>query len=87
MTDFLDRLRVAAQLITDLPPLTGIVRDAHDDMIIATAERAQVASIVTRDNDLLSLEMYEDITILTPEAFIAIVREYRRHTDENANTP
>lgn len=95
VTDFLDRLRVAAQLITDLPQLitdlpqlTGIVRDPNDDMIIATAERAQAAYLVTRDKDLLSLEMYEDITILTPEAFIAIVRAHgRRQDEEDATTP
>jgi putative PIN family toxin of toxin-antitoxin system len=86
VTDFLDRLRVAAQLITDLPRLTGIVRDPNDDMVIATARRANAAYIVTRDDDLLSLQQYEDISILTPEAFIAIVREYRHHTDENSTT-
>jgi uncharacterized protein len=87
VTDFLDRLRLAADLITDLPGLTGIVRDPNDDMIIATARRANTAYIVTRDDDLLSLQQYEDISILTPEAFIAIVREYRRHTDEDSATP
>jgi uncharacterized protein len=87
VTDFLDRLRLAAELITDLPGLTGIVRDPNDDMIIATARRANTAYIVTRDDDLLSLQQYEDISILTPEAFIAIVREYRRHTDEDSATP
>ena len=87
VADFLDRLRVAAQLIPDLPQFTGIVRDPNDDMVIATAHRAHAAYIVTRDDDLLSLQQYEDISILTPEAFIAIVREYRHHTDENSTTP
>jgi putative PIN family toxin of toxin-antitoxin system len=82
VTDFFDRLRLAAEFITDLPSLTGIVRDPNDDMIIATAERAQAAYIVTRDKDLLSLEMYEAITILTPEAFIAILREYLRRRNQ-----
>jgi uncharacterized protein len=86
VTDFLDRLRLAAEFITDLPSLTGIVRDPNDDMIIATAERAQAAHIVTRDKDLLSLEMYEDITMLTPEAFMAIVREYLRSSNEESST-
>ena len=85
--NFIDGLRAFATLVTDLPELTGIVRDPNDDMIIATAQRAQAAYIVTRDKDLLSLEMYEDITMLTPEAFIAIVRAYRRRPDENAPTP
>ena len=86
VTDFLDRLRLAAELVTDLPEITGIVRDPNDDMIIATARRAPAASIVTRDDDLLSLQQYEDISILTPEAFIAIVREYRYHTNEDSPT-
>ena len=43
--------------------------EAWDDM------RAIVAYIVTRDKDLLSLQHYEDITMITPEAFIGIVRE------------
>jgi putative PIN family toxin of toxin-antitoxin system len=77
VTDFFDRLRLAAELVTDLPELTGIVRDPDDDMIMATAQRAQVAYIVTRDKDLLTLAMYEDITIITPEAFMALVRERR----------
>jgi putative PIN family toxin of toxin-antitoxin system len=82
VTDFLDRLRVAANIITDLPSLTGIVRDPKDDMVIATAIRAQAGYIVTRDLDLLSLQTYENITIVTPEAFIAIVREHRRSRDQ-----
>ena len=78
VTDFLDRLRLAAQLITDLPQLAGIVRDPNDDMVIATAECAQAVYIVTRDNDLLSLQRYESTTIITPEAFMAILRERGR---------
>jgi predicted nucleic acid-binding protein len=41
-------------------------------MVIATAIRAQAGYIVTRDDDLLSLQTYESITIVTPEAFMAI---------------
>jgi len=53
-------------------------------MVIATAVHAQAAYIVTRDNDLLLLQQYEDITIISPEAFIAIVREQEtRRTESN----
>ena len=62
---------------TDIPHLS-VVRDPNDDMVIATAVRAQAAYIVTRDKDLLSLQHYGDITMITPEAFIAIVRERGR---------
>src|SRR5215211_3402166 len=83
VADFLNRLRIAANLVDDLPHLT-VVRDPNDDMVIATAVHAQVAYVVTRDNDLLSLQQYEDITIISPEAFIAIVREQEtRRTESN----
>lgn len=84
IADFMERLRIAANLVPNLPQLTGIVRDPNDDMVIATARRAQAAYIVTRDDDLLSLRTHEGITIITPEAFMAILRERRHSTDDNA---
>jgi uncharacterized protein len=74
VVDFLNKLRVAVNIVTDLPQVIVVTRDPNDDMVIATAARAQAAYIVTRDNDLLSLQQYADITIITPEDFIAIVR-------------
>ena len=71
----IDGLRLVAHLVTDLPQVTAVIRDPNDDMVIATAPRAQAAYIVTRDKDLLSLQSYESVTMITPEAFIAIVRE------------
>jgi len=75
---FLEGLRAFAHLVTDLPQVAVVIRDPDDDMVIATAQRAQAAYIVTRDKDLLSLQQYEGITMITPEAFIAIVREHGR---------
>src|SRR5215470_3707009 len=74
--NFIDGLRALAHLVTDMPDVTVVIRDPNDDMVVATAQRAQVAYIVTRDKDLLSLQHYEGITMITPEAFIAIVREH-----------
>jgi len=62
--------------VTDLPQVTAVIRDPNDDMVIATAVRAQATYIVTRDKDLLSLQHHEGITMLTPETFIAMVREH-----------
>jgi uncharacterized protein len=76
--NFIEGLRVFAHLVTELPQVTAVIRDPNDDMVVATAQRAQVAYIVTRDKDLLSLQRYEGITMITPEAFIAIVRERGR---------
>ena len=75
---FIDGLRDFAHLVTDLPQVAVVIRDPNDDMVIATAQRAQAPYIVTRDKDLLSLQHYEGITMITPEAFIAIVRERGR---------
>jgi putative PIN family toxin of toxin-antitoxin system len=72
---FIDGLRGFTHLVTGLPQVTVVIRDPNDDMVIATAQRAQAAYIVTRDKDLLSLQYYEGITMITPEAFIAVVRE------------
>ena len=76
--NFIEGLRVFATLVTDLPPVAVVIRDPNDDMVVATAQRAQAAYIVTRDKDLLSLQHYGGITMITPEAFIAIVRERGR---------
>ena len=65
-------------MLTELPPLTGIVRDPNDDMVLATARAADATYLITRDLDLLSLQTYEGISILTPEVFMALLRERGR---------
>ena len=67
-------LRASFLIFSDLPPLTGIVRDPNDDMILACAVAASAAYVVTRDLDLLSLDTYEGIAMVTPVAFLAILR-------------
>jgi putative PIN family toxin of toxin-antitoxin system len=71
---YLQGLRQAALLVSTLPPLSGIVRDPNDDMILACAVAAATSHVVTRDPDLLSLDTYEGIAIVTPEAFLALLR-------------
>jgi putative PIN family toxin of toxin-antitoxin system len=75
---FIEGLRDFAHLVANIPEVTVVIRDPNDDMVVATAQRAQAASIVTRDKDLLSLQHYKGITMIPPEAFIALVRERRR---------
>jgi len=71
---FIRGLHGIAQMTGPLPSLAGIVRDPNDDMIVACALAAKAQYIVTRDNDLLSLRTYETITMITPEAFMSILR-------------
>ena len=67
--------------------MAAVIRDPDDDMVIATAQSAQAAYIITRDKDLLSLQSYEGITMMTPETFIAIVRTQEiRRTEGNRET-
>ena len=80
VTEFCQFLQRSFPLVTELPSLTGIVRDPNDDIITATASRAHAAYVLTRDDDLLALQRYEDITIITPEAFMGLVRARRRET-------
>ena len=69
-------LRIS-EIVRELPPLTGIVRDPNDDMIVACAVKGKAEYIVTRDKDLLSIELYQGITMSTPEAFRMLLRTDR----------
>ena len=51
-----------------------VERDPNDDMIVACALVAPADYIVTRDDDLLSLNVYESIAMITPEAFMTVLR-------------
>lgn len=75
---FIGELHNHASLIGSLPPLSGIVRDPNDDMIIACASAAFADYIVTRDKDLLSLRTYDSITMVTPEVFMETLRSEER---------
>ena len=71
---FCEGLAQMNRLLTDFPALSGICRDPDDDMVLACAMAAGVAYLVTRDKDLLVLQHYEGIAIVTPEAFLAFLR-------------
>ena len=43
-------------------------------MILACAVAASASHVVTRGDDLLSPDTYEGITIVTPEAFLMLLR-------------
>ncbi len=47
----------------------NIVRDPEDNKILESAVEAGAEYLVTRDNDLLSLEKYENVQIVNPSQF------------------
>jgi uncharacterized protein len=74
VTDYINLLRVVAQVIAKLPKIKAVVRDPNDDMIIACGVKAKAQYIVSRDKDLLDLENYEQISMISPEAFLKLLR-------------
>jgi uncharacterized protein len=71
---FKTTLRASFVIVYDLPPLTEIVRDPNDDIILVCAVAGSADYVVTRDDDLLSLDTYVGIAMVTPESFLALLR-------------
>jgi uncharacterized protein len=71
-----DYYRSLVDLATIVPVTPGlrVVRDPNDDMILACAIAASADYLITRDKDLLILDKHEGIAILTPEAFLQVLR-------------
>jgi uncharacterized protein len=67
--------QISVEVLRSTTPLSGVVRDPNDDMIIACALDGRADTIVTRDKDLLSLGIFQGISIITPEAFRQQLRE------------
>ena len=72
--DFCEGLAEMHLLLTAFPPVSGVCRDPNDDMVLACAVAAEAAYLVTRDKDLLVLQQYEGIAMVTPEAFLTWLR-------------
>ncbi len=47
----------------------NIVRDPEDNKILESAVESGAEYLITRDNDLLSLDKYQDVKIVSPSQF------------------
>jgi len=62
-----------ADLVNDSGRAKGVCRDPEDDAVLSAAVEGRAEVIVTGDDDLLSLEQYEGIAIVTPRAFLEMI--------------
>ena len=67
-------LRIS-EIVRDVPPITGVIRDPSDDMIVACAVAGRAERVITRDQDLLSIGSYQGIVMDTPEQFRVLLRK------------
>jgi putative PIN family toxin of toxin-antitoxin system len=62
-------LRRVGKLVSAEPLAAPMCRDPDDDAVLALARSARADCIVTGDDDLLVLERFEGIPILSPREF------------------
>lgn len=66
-------LGALADLANDTGRAKGVCRDPDDDAVVSAAVEGRAEVIVTGDADLLALEEYEGIEIVTPRAFLKMI--------------
>ena len=56
-------------LVTPVPLEAPACRDTDDDVVLATACTGQCVAIITGDQDLLILDPFQGVRVLTPSGF------------------
>ena len=77
VADLLVGYRGLAQLVRTTP-MAPVSRDPDDDHVLACALAADARLIVTRDQDLLTLDPFRDIRILAAREALTLIAEPRR---------
>jgi putative PIN family toxin of toxin-antitoxin system len=75
--DITDVVRLLRSRTIIVPGRLGIpptARDPEDDHFLACAVEGQADYVVTGDHDLLGLGRYQEVPIITPAAFSAILK-------------
>jgi putative PIN family toxin of toxin-antitoxin system len=66
---FFDLLRRQALHVRNIPPITAC-RDPKDDKFLALALAGNATAILTGDDDLLSLDPFRGISVLSPRQYL-----------------
>ena len=73
---FVALLAEGAEMVPELPePFPEVGRDRKDDYLFAHALIARADVLVSGDDDLVSFEQIEDVVIVSPARFLAILAE------------
>ena len=70
---YLEFLRVAAELVEVSSVIVGVATHHDDDWILATAVSGEAEILVTGDKQLLALNQYRGVTIVTPRQFLDLL--------------
>ena len=62
--------RRESQIVTPEPLIEAVCRDKDDDAVLALAQSSGADCLVTGDDDLLILENFQRIPIISPRAFL-----------------
>lgn len=77
LTTFVQSLLTHTRLTPGNLRLPGATRDAKDDAIVACAVEGGAQFIISGDQDLLVLEAYEGVVVLTPRQFLDYLEHLR----------
>jgi putative PIN family toxin of toxin-antitoxin system len=70
VADYLVVVRTTAIMVEISAEVHGVATHPEDDLVLATALSSHAAYVVTGDFGLQELGSYQDITILSPRAFV-----------------
>lgn len=77
ITDLIRLLTSRATVVAGPLTISRTARDPYDDHILACAKHGHADYVVSGDQDLLSLDRFEGIPIVTPSVFAAILKAAR----------
>ncbi|MBZ0272537.1 putative toxin-antitoxin system toxin component, PIN family [bacterium] len=74
---WLAAIRLDTELVPDTGRIQGVCKDPKDDFILSAAVEGKADYIVTGDADLLKLDPFEGVRIVTPRAFLDVLENRR----------